>query len=429
MRREQIRKPKRDPELALEEHLQALGLPSLKAYQDWCSRNGFATALRKHRKQLAQERQFAKQATQPVCRTDRQRENRRPFEYITAFCAGAITESYIETPQLRHLHQLLSQPPAVEPFSHDRFLRLATHVHRVRGNFFVGVPAFNRLGTVPSNTFLSGLTLLAAYSDVWIRAPEQWKPPSYNPRRQFGSLVRHLFDRHGELPDFFDSVWFLDRNVEAERRRRWCIHVARGRNIRQCDLPISYTKTMTQHFLKAPASLTIDQALRWGQVRGLGGDERLAATILQTRLETSFENDSFRATVIQWLAENPMLDQAHVGPIIDYLHEQKFVPDSPRHTNVEIKRPFAVSLGRGLMGNGQPQNLDHSRIAHQSFPSCRREAAQTLCGQLRIVVYPRHEREESNPVRQFWRLAALPGAHFQYKVKLLLRRRTGFHIR
>jgi hypothetical protein len=23
----------------------------------------------------------------------------------------------------------------------------------------------------------------------------------------------------------------------------------------------------------------------------------------------------------------------------------------------------------------------------------------------------KHEREESNPVRQFWRLAALPGAH------------------
>lgn len=326
MRREQIRKPKRDPELALEEHLRALGLPSIKAYQNWCAHRGFKTSLRKHRKQLAEELYFAKSDNQTIYYTDRQRETRKPFDYIAGICAGSIVESDIETLQLRHLHQTLSQPLSIEPVSRDEFMRLASHAHRVRGNFFEGVPAISRLGMIPSNTFLSGLTLLAAYSDSWIRPPEQWKPPSYNPRRQFASLVRHLFDRHGELPGFFDSVWFFERNVESARRRRWCISVGAGHNIRQCDLPLPYTRPMSQHFLKAPASLTIDQALRWGQVLGLGGDERLAATILGTRLELSFDNDSFWSTVIHWLVENPMLDRVHVGPIIDYLHEQKFVP-------------------------------------------------------------------------------------------------------
>jgi hypothetical protein len=50
--------------------------------------------------------------------------------------------------------------------------------------------------------------------------------------------------------------------------------------------------------------------------------------VIATRLGTCFENDDFWETVLHWLIEHPMLDQAQVGPIVDYIHHRRFVsPD------------------------------------------------------------------------------------------------------
>src|SRR5207248_8431036 len=93
----------------------------------------------------------------------------------------------------------------------------------------------------------------------------------------------------------------------------------------------------------APADFSIEAAFRWGQILGMGGDESLVRAVNSTRLGESFENEQFWATVIQFLVNNPMLDTACVGPIVDYIHHQKFVPREivGEDGSVEIAEPAA----------------------------------------------------------------------------------------
>src|SRR4051794_33692909 len=83
---------------------------------------------------------------------------------------------------------------------------------------------------------------------------------------------------------------------------------------------------MAHHFVQAPHHLSVASALRWGQVRGLGGSKDLASAVIATRLGHSFEDEAFWRTVIHFFANQPTLDPARVGPIVDYLHNQRFVP-------------------------------------------------------------------------------------------------------
>jgi len=122
------------------------------------------------------------------------------------------------------------------------------------------------------------------------------------------------------------SVWFLDRDAGSVRQQGWYRHIGLGRNIRTADLPLPYTKRMAHHFMQAPAHFTVEMALRWGQVRGLGGSAVLASAVAVTRLGRLFEHEDFWKTVLHFLVNEPTLDAVHVGPIVDYVHVQRFVP-------------------------------------------------------------------------------------------------------
>ena len=83
---------------------------------------------------------------------------------------------------------------------------------------------------------------------------------------------------------------------------------------------------MAHHFMQAPDHYTVEAALRWGQVRGMGGSEGLARAVAATRLGRIFEHEDFWKTVIQFFVNEASLDPVHVSPIVDYLNAQKFVP-------------------------------------------------------------------------------------------------------
>jgi len=40
-----------------------------------------------------------------------------------------------------------------------------------------------------------------------------------------------------------------------------------------------------------------------------------------------FDHDAFWQTVIRWFIDHPMLDRVHIGPIVDFIHHQRFVPE------------------------------------------------------------------------------------------------------
>jgi hypothetical protein len=174
-------------------------------------------------------------------------------------------------------------------------------------------------------SFSNALIGLATFHDFWLRPLEDWEPPSYNIHKQFSSLVRHLLAKY-DVPLFMDDAFYTNNSAHQD----WFIHIGTGNNIRTAtNLPIPLTKAMAHHFLQAPNDFDVMAAIRWGQVIAMGGDERLVRAFLQTRIGTSFVNNDFWASVIQWFMENPMLDTAQYAPIIDWINHQKYTPSVP----------------------------------------------------------------------------------------------------
>jgi hypothetical protein len=171
--------------------------------------------------------------------------------------------------------------------------------------------------------FVDGLIALCRRHAEWIRSPRDWCARSHNARRQFASLARHLVARY-PVPAFLDAAW-LRRDADAERYRDWFIQVGSGESIRHGESPIPLTKRIVHHFLLAPEEYGIEQALRWGQIHALGGDGRLVDAVIGTRLGDSFEHEEFWSSVLRFLVQNPELERVHVGPIVDYLQNQRFV--------------------------------------------------------------------------------------------------------
>ncbi len=206
----------------------------------------------------------------------------------------------------------------------DAFERMLRHV-RHRSDLLRPPRAGGRYGAERYETILSGLLSLTSFHPQWLRPIDTWEPTEENLLPQFSSLARHLLAAY-PVPDFLTSVWFDGSTVEARRRQGWFTHIGSGENIRNADLPLPYTKRMAHMFLQAPDHVSAEKALRWGQVRGLGGSESLADAVADTRLGRSFESEDFWGTVVRFLVNHPELESAQADPIIEFLYDQRFVP-------------------------------------------------------------------------------------------------------
>jgi hypothetical protein len=150
------------------------------------------------------------------------------------------------------------------------------------------------------------------------------------------------------------SAWY-GRSEDHARRHGWYKHLGLGRNIRTADIPLALTRRMAHEFSLAPDHYSVDMALRWGQVRGLGGSKELAAAIAATRLGRSFAHEDFWRTVVHFFVNHPELERMHINPIVDYLHQQRFEPPrefagetGPPQPNLSMKGRTPRSLLRQL---------------------------------------------------------------------------------
>jgi hypothetical protein len=182
------------------------------------------------------------------------------------------------------------------------------------------------LGGEPSWTraayFFKGLVALAHNQAHWLRDVAIWEPNGDSTRRQFGSLARHLLANH-VVPNFMDLVWFIDPSKEARRRQKWFRHIGRGGGINGTDIPVRLTKAMVHHFMHAPDHYTVEEAFRWGQILGFGGEPALVKAVNSTRLARDFDHEAYWAKVIEFFVRHAELVIGHVGPIVEYLRFQK----------------------------------------------------------------------------------------------------------
>ncbi|WP_165226449.1 PcfJ domain-containing protein [Aquisphaera insulae] len=195
-------------------------------------------------------------------------------------------------------------------------------------------------------TFANALMALSAHADAWVRQPGPWVPKTHNADRQFHALLRHLLAKY-DVPAFLNSAWTEGLTPAGVIHQRWFIRIAQGRNLRDAEgLPIPLTKKQAHLYLQAPADFDVLRAFRWAQLRELGADERFIRSVAATRVGGSFDHEDFWITVLRWLVDQPMLDHAHHGPIVDYLFDRRFAANVPN--------PLASQPGQPLLIPAQP---------------------------------------------------------------------------
>ena len=301
-------------------HVEQLGLGNLEEYRAWCSEQRLSPALHKSPAQRRKELDLC-QRLRSAATLSRKRP-RRLEETIELICADQASEAELETETLRLVFQAFS---GLEGANRTCLRDLLLHVEKRARHLLDGRPALDRLGQVTGNTYVEALGALARHGADWRQRPEMWRPESRNAQRQFASLVRFLLAPY-DVPACLDSGFFRGWDEGAQRQQEWFKHVGGGQNIRTADLPLLLSKRMAHVFGQAPGRLIAEEGLRWAQVIGQDGSDELAEAIVETELGRSFANEDFWSTVVLFLVENGMLEPGMVGPIVDYINHQKFVP-------------------------------------------------------------------------------------------------------
>lgn len=301
----------------LQEHLAALGLVSVQAYQGWCTDNGFSSRLSKHWRDRCKERYFAARSTIQAHLARKKREKRSASKVLEELFEPGVEPSELHDPTLERISQL--NATIEDDGVKAAFRRILLSVQS-KSNLLENRPALSRLGSQTGNTFVEGLFSLAHHYLDWLRPVESWVPHSCNVQRQFVSLAEHLLTRYSP-PPFFISVWFRGQSVDVRKQQDWYKAIGSGQSPRDLILPLPLTRQMARHFLSAPKEYLIEEALRWGQVRGMGGSRQLVQSLLGSRIGTNFENHSFWIATIHWLIRHPSFDHVQIGPLIDYIHQ------------------------------------------------------------------------------------------------------------
>jgi hypothetical protein len=317
-RRDEVDQLSQQERAALRAHLMRLKLVNADEYRAWCAERKLTSKLVKPEHQRRKEVELRRDEDLRVAMARSRTARKDPQQMLERIFAGNV-----EHADLPPLYQTVAQ--LVATFGRRN---RAVSMARFRELFLLAGDRTKLISTEPviasyphdaHNTFLGALAAIATHGHAWLRPLDEWKNVSNNPRRQFWSLVRHLLARY-PVPEFFDSAWF-----RRSRTQNWFLHAGQGRSIRTAErLFFPMTKREAHEFMLAPDDYTIEHALRWAQMRAFNGNRRMVDALCGTRLGSQFVHNDFWVSVIRFFVRNPFLDTVHYGPIIDYIHSQKF---------------------------------------------------------------------------------------------------------
>ncbi|MFT3937125.1 MAG: PcfJ domain-containing protein [Chitinophagaceae bacterium] len=162
---------------------------------------------------------------------------------------------------------------------------------------------------------------LLAFSSAWRQDIFDWKPIATKATDQACELIDHLFC-HYPVPGFLYKPFFEKLNTTSIK---WFIHIGAGKKVRDLEnMPIVFTQKMGHYFLQAPCKFTVAEALRWAQVKGLGGDDKLSERIAYSWIGTKkYEDEDFWESFIRIVINGGMFNHEHLTQLIDYVRESK----------------------------------------------------------------------------------------------------------
>lgn len=222
----------------------------------------------------------------------------------------------------RQLDDLISNTARPLNYTKQPFLRL---IHAMRATSRILAPQQDRCrhnaGSV--QRIIIACLRMSNLLHLWVRPPEAWNAPDASPFVQFRAFVNHLFARY-PVPNLIAPAWLVDDHD------LWLIdlylHLAAGRGIRQFSQLnwLQITKRMACWFMNAPDDLHLLNALRWAQVRSLGGDERLARLLSSCILHDAAQDEPFWESVICFLIQNQPISDEEVIAIVRFIFLQRF---------------------------------------------------------------------------------------------------------
>jgi hypothetical protein len=199
-----------------------------------------------------------------------------------------------------------------------------------------------------------------------VRDMADWKPKSNNAFRQLTGLVRHVFDRYGNTPDWVIDAWTRPSLVEdGVNLADLTLHLGQGHSLRSFPrLPLPVSKRLEHGMREAPAGCTFREALRYGQLAARGA---LAwwSVVMESRLGRGrLVDDAFWLSVVDFFAAAPMVDPRHFGPVCDWIHQKRSVG-----IGAEPAQP-----GFTLKGRSMASVLAHSEQWHRTQARGRRQS-------------------------------------------------------
>lgn len=187
------------------------------------------------------------------------------------------------------------------------------------------VLATSRVPTTRARRFVDALVTIAAHRGDWLRELDAWTPPTTaSAEVVLVSLVEHLFALF-PVPRFMTAAW-----LGTDEQRRWYIRLGAGASVRVLGLPVPVSRRMAHAFRASPDDLSILGAIRWAQVRGLGGSFELARAVAMTRLGRERGDEAFFGRVIAFLVEvagEGDLDRGLVALLVDAILARGAAPE------------------------------------------------------------------------------------------------------
>jgi len=255
--------------------------------------------------------------------------------------------------------------------------------------------------------YVQGLMNLATHCRDFVRPLHRWSPSEDSRRKVFASLAQHMLMKY-QTPTFMMSAWLRPASALARQQQTWHIGMTRGMSIRRMDVPFRMTRRMESFFLAAPDHFTIEEAMRYSQVLGLGGDKDLADAVIATRLGGDLSHEDFWETVIRFFVSTNGMTTEHVNPIVDFLHYIKFA-----------KREVATEKGIVVLGPPCPEFSMKSRSLrsvmrmvrrwHGDLAKCKNNARLSWRrSSIRDFVYLEETRDsDSNRLQRIWSISQL----------------------
>ena len=172
--------------------------------------------------------------------------------------------------------------------------------------------------------YIMALMLLCKYQKNWLRPIEKWKPKGKQNYGRFLHLVAYLLTEYKAPAFLYHSFFHFHDHAHIPT----FIALANGSSMKSITLTLSLTKKMQYYFTQTPEGFRVKEAMRWAQVRGLGGDEWLAYQVAYSVLSRKgFSKEDFWLEFLRIVVKGGMFCFDKFEEVYEYLsHKLRQVP-------------------------------------------------------------------------------------------------------